>query len=148
MAENRVRIDAPPESVFAVLADADAYAEWVVGAKEIRSSDPEWPNVGARFHHSIGAGDATIDDSSVVLACEPDRRLDLEVRFRPAGVAKVSLELDARGAGTLVTMREVATRGPARKAWGAALNAATHVRNAWALRRLRRLVERRAAAAA
>ena len=148
MAVNHVRIDAPPDAVFAVLADADAYAEWVVGAKEIRSSDPEWPNVGARFHHSIGAGDATIDDSSVVLACEPNRRLELEVRFRPAGVAHVDLELDPQGASTIVTMREVATRGPARKAWGAVLNAATYVRNAWALRRLRRLVERRAANAA
>ena len=56
MAENHVRIDAPADAVFAVLADADAYAQWVVGAKEIRSSDPEWPNVGSRFYHSVGAG--------------------------------------------------------------------------------------------
>ncbi len=112
-------------------------------AKEIRSSDPDWPNVGSRFYHSVGAGAATIDDSTAVLACEPERRLELEVRFRPAGVARVSLELEAQGASTRVTMREVATRGPARKAWGAVLNVATHVRNAWALRRLRRLVDER-----
>ena len=105
-----VRIDAPADAVFAVLADADAYAQWVVGAKEIRSSDPDWPNVGSRFYHSVGAGAATIDDSTAVLACEPERRLELEVRFRPAGVARVSLELEAQGASTRVTMREVATQ--------------------------------------
>ena len=143
MAENRLHIAASPRDVFAVLADADAYAEWVIGAKKIRASDPDWPSVGSRFYHSVGVGPAAIDDSTEVLACEPGRVLDLETRFRPAGVARVVLTLEADGAATRVTMREQAVRGPARAAWGVMLNALTHVRNTWSLRRLRRVVRRR-----
>lgn len=140
MAENRIRIAGSPRDVFVVLADADAYAEWVVGAKKIRASDPGWPSVGSRFHHSVGVGPAAIDDSTEVIRCEPDHLLELETRFRPAGVALVTLILEPDGAATRVTMREEAVRGPARAVWGAALNALTHARNAWSLRRLRRMV--------
>ena len=39
MAVNDITIDAPPEKVFALLADGRQYAEWVVGAKRIRDVD-------------------------------------------------------------------------------------------------------------
>ena len=36
MAENHAYIDAPPDAVFDVLADARSYAHWVVGSSEVR----------------------------------------------------------------------------------------------------------------
>ena len=56
MARNQRDIDAPPERVFAVLADPRCYPEWVVGSKEIRAADPGFPAPGTRFHHTVGVG--------------------------------------------------------------------------------------------
>ena len=146
MAKNSVRIEAAPEDVYEVLNDAAAYPHWVVGAKRLRGTDPGWPKVGTRFHHEVGAGPAVLKDSTKILRKRKNRALDLEVRFRPAGVANVQLRLrpQRKGRATLVTMRERATRGPAGWLWSWPLDAAVSVRNAWSLRRLRRLVESRA----
>jgi hypothetical protein len=146
MAKNSVRIHAAPEDVYAVLNDADAYPRWVVGAKRLRGTDPEWPEPGSRFHHEIGAGPAVLKDTSKILRKRKNRAIDLEVRFRPAGVAHVQLRLRPvrKGRATIVTMRERATAGPAAWLWSWPLDAGVHVRNGWSLRRLRRLVEKRA----
>ena len=50
-----------------MLADPFAYAEWVVGAKEIRGADPGFPQKGTRFHHSVGVGPFVIKHHSRVL---------------------------------------------------------------------------------
>lgn len=150
MSRNAVVIDAPPEQVFAVLTDADAYSTWVVGAKRVRAVDSSWPSPGSRFHHTVGAGPAKLDDSSKVLEIEQNRHLTLEVRFRPLGVGIVDFELDAVRAGhaTLLTMHERPERGPVRSLWGGVLDRATVARNALALWRLRTIVERQARASA
>src|SRR3954451_21888989 len=49
-------MDAPPDEVFAVLADARSYGEWVVGSKDVRAADPGFPAPGSRFPHSVGLG--------------------------------------------------------------------------------------------
>ena len=54
MTTNRVEINASPHEVFAILMDAYKYAHWVVGAKRVRATDPNWPEIGARFHHTVG----------------------------------------------------------------------------------------------
>jgi hypothetical protein len=146
MAKNSVRIDARPEDVYAVLNDAHAYPRWVVGAKRIRGTDPQWPATGSRFHHEIGAGPLVLKDSSKIIRKRKNRDMDLEVRFRPGGVANVQLRLrpKRRGRATQVTMREHTTAGPADWLWSRPLDIAVHLRNAWSLRRLRRLVESRA----
>jgi hypothetical protein len=150
VAKNSISIGAAPEDVYAVLNDAASYPHWVVGAKRLRGIDPGWPRVGTRFHHQIGAGPLTLDDSSKILRKRKNREVDLEVRFRPVGVATVQLRLrpQQRGRATLVTMKERATRGPAGWIWSWPLNAAIGARNAWSLRRLRRLVESRATSSA
>jgi uncharacterized protein YndB with AHSA1/START domain len=135
-----MEMDATPEEVFAVLADGYAYDDWVVGAKQIRAVDADWPARGSQFHHEIGVGPIDIKDSSKVLEVDAPHRLVLSVRFRPAGTAVVELTMEPIGdARTRVVMKETPTSGAAR-----ALKFATGmmllVRNEWSLLRLRRLV--------
>lgn len=145
MAKNRIRIDAPPDRVFAVLADGARYADWVVGTKRIRSVEPHWPEPGSRFHHTFGLGPFDIDDSSSVIELEAGRRIALKVRGRPMGEARVDIELAPAGeGGTEVTMTERPTGGPGLLLF---LNPLMDLvvlrhRNAESLRRLQELVER------
>jgi hypothetical protein len=61
--------------VFAVLCDPKADADWVVGSHSIRPADADWPAVGSRFHHRVGAGPLTVKDHTKVLGVDPPRRL-------------------------------------------------------------------------
>ena len=141
MAVTTMTIDAPPDAVYAVLADGRRYAEWVVGAKRIRDVDPSWPKPGSRFHHVVGFGPVEIKDHSEVLEVEPDKRLVLRVRARPAGSAKVELDLVPRGDGTEVRMNEYPTSGLAKTIDNPVFEATLKARNLEALRRLKREVE-------
>lgn len=145
MARNEVLIRARPADVFAVLTDPDAYGDWVVGSKEIRGVDRSWPRRGSRFHHTIGAGPLTLEDNSKVLDIQQDKRLLLEARFRPFGTATIDMRLKPakRGKATKVTMIEKARRGPLRRLWNPTFELGLHLRNRLALRRLKRLAERR-----
>jgi uncharacterized protein YndB with AHSA1/START domain len=146
MARNSVVIDAPPDIVYDVLTDAEAYSQWVVGAKRVRATDRQWPRRGGRFHHTVGVGPAKIRDSSRIVAKRGRRHLELDVRFRPIGTAHVELDLQplSRGRRTRVVMRERPTSGPVRWFFGRPLDLAFWGRNAWSLRRLRRVAEDRA----
>ena len=108
MARNEDQFAVTPERVFAVLSDPESYADWVVGSHSIRDADPDWPAVGTRFHHRVGAGPLTVNDHTEVLEADPPRRLVLRARARPLGTAKVELVLEPRDGGTHVTMTEVA----------------------------------------
>lgn len=77
MPRSEIEIAAPPESVWAVLADAQRYWDWVVGAKEVRDADESWPSPGAKLHHSSGVGPLTVEDETRVLESEQPRRLVL-----------------------------------------------------------------------
>src|SRR3954467_2859735 len=139
MARNERLIPASPERVFAVLSDPRAYGEWVVGSDVVRDADDTWPEVGSRFHHRVAAGPLKVDDHTEVLAMEPARRLQLHAKARPLGTAKVTLDLERRGGGTLVTMVE----DPGDVVTRLLFNPLTHLlvrrRNAESLRRLERL---------
>jgi uncharacterized protein YndB with AHSA1/START domain len=143
MSRNVRFIEAAPERVFSVLADARCYGDWVVGSREIRDADPAFPAPGARFHHTIGVGPLVVRDHTEVLACEPPRLLRLRARARPFGAAIVTLTLEPRRAGTEVTIVEDPS-GWTKPLW---LLPSTHVfgrlRNFESLRRLKRLAERR-----
>jgi uncharacterized protein YndB with AHSA1/START domain len=141
MSTTRKQIDAPPERVWAVLADADNYAHWVVGSRDIRDADPGFPAVGTRFHHTLAFGPLDLKDSSEVMESDEPRRLVLHVMARPMGRGKVEIDLAPSGTGTQVTMREGPASPIARLTYNPLTDLLLHGRNVEALRRLAELAE-------
>ena len=93
MARNEIHVNVAPAKVFAVLADPQSYATWVVGSKEVRGADSAWPAKGTRFHHTVGVGPINLKDHTSVEEVDPPRRLVLRTKVRPFAVARVVLEL-------------------------------------------------------
>jgi hypothetical protein len=130
-------IPASPQDIFDVLADGWSYSGWVVGASHIRDVDPAWPAPGTRLHHSSGPWPITIDDVTVVLGMERDRRLELEARLWFFGKVTITLTLTAQHDGTTkVEMEETAVAGPVTVIPHAVQQALFAPRNAEALARL------------
>jgi uncharacterized protein YndB with AHSA1/START domain len=135
-------IDAPRQAVFAVLADGWTYSSWVVGTSHIRAVDAAWPAAGSKLHHASGAWPLAIRDETVVDTVDLDRRLELTVRGRPFGQAKVVIELADQGAGTRLTMSEWPSAGPGRWLHTPVGDALLHRRNVESLARLTAIAER------
>ena len=142
MSRNSIQTRANPASVFAVLDDPCAYPRWVVGARRVRAVDPSWPAVGSRFHHALGTAAAELHDSSKVLERDPPRRLVLEVRFRPTGVARVEVQVEPGPSGSTITVTEAPIRGPVTLLPRFIVEPLLTIRNAISLYRLRREAER------
>lgn len=104
--------ECPSADVWRVIADGWLYSGWVVGASRIRAVNAEWPGLGSRLHHSVGAWPLVINDSTRVTAVVPGRSLELVARGWPMGEAKVDITLEDRGTQCLVTIAEDAIRGP------------------------------------
>ena len=104
-------INRPIKDVFATLIEPRTYPHWLVGAKEIRSVDADWPRPGSAFHHRVGlAGPLTVADMTKVIDIDEPKLLSLEVRGRPIGrgCATFSLrESGADGGATVVELDEV-----------------------------------------
>jgi uncharacterized protein YndB with AHSA1/START domain len=143
MSRNSISVSAPPEAVFAVLDDAYAYPRWVVGARRVRRVDANWPAVGSKFHHAVGNAAAELHDSSKILERQPPERIVLEVRFRPTGVARVAIDVQRDGEGSIVTIVESPTTGPVSHLPDFVTDPLLFLRNALALQRLRHEVESR-----
>jgi carbon monoxide dehydrogenase subunit G len=139
MAENEIEIQAPPERVWAVLADPQSFDDWVVGAQNVRDADASWPAVGSKLHHSTGVGPLTVDDETSVEVSEPPTRLVLLAQVGAAGAFRIRLELRATAAGTTLWMHEDAVEGLADHVPGT--DSAIHVRNEISLERLKALAE-------
>lgn len=142
MARDSVHVAAPPDRVFAVLADPWAYGEWVVGTAVV-GADDHWPQPGSSLRYEIAAGPLRLwSDRTLVVGAHPPRRLDLLVRTGRLPATTVRLELAEADHGTRVTLDE----RPAQRLLDAALGPAGHLaaslRNRRALARLKRLVER------
>jgi uncharacterized protein YndB with AHSA1/START domain len=143
MARNETLIAARPEQVFAVLSDPRSYADWVVGSKDVRGVEGDWPSLGTRFHHRVGLGPLTVADYTEVLEVDADRRLLLDARAQPFGRAHVLLELAPQDGETRVTMTETpADRKSQLVAANRLSDALLRLLNTESLRRLRRLAER------
>lgn len=139
MAENQIEVQAPPEQVWAVLAEPQTYDEWVVGAQAVRDADSTWPQAGSKLHHRTGVGPLTIDDETMVELADAPTKLVLLAKVRPAGDFRVTLELRATPAGTTVVMHEEPVGGVATVVPGT--DAAIAARNSFSLRRLKALAE-------
>ena len=96
----------PPEAVWDALADADGYGYWVVGSKEIRDADPNWPQPGSRFHHTVGVGPLEISDHTESLEAQRPSLLRIRAKARPLGTAQVTLTMTPQDGGTRVRMTE------------------------------------------
>jgi uncharacterized protein YndB with AHSA1/START domain len=121
LSKNEIIIEAPRERVFAVLGDAGTYADWVVGAVEVRDADESWPDEGSELHHTQGiGGPLVIKDETRVLESEPPSRLVLLAEIEPLGKMHVTIDLFEEPEGrTRVRMLEspaagfvAATRNP------------------------------------
>ena len=141
MATNHIQIAVTPDEVFAALANAANYGDWVVGSDVIRDADPEWPKVGSRFHHRVGVGPLKLNDHTEVLEVDPPHRLVMHARARPLGTAEVSMQLAERDGGTLVTMTETAGDRLSRLMLNRLTDPLIRLRNAESLRRLKRIAE-------
>ena len=145
MAVTRRRIPHPPSAVYALLADGFRYAEWVVGAKRIRAVDPGWPAVGSQFHHTVGVGPLSTDDSTEVLTFAEEGPVVLKARGWPTGAARVTITAEASSdGGSEVVIDEVPIEGPAKSLQNPVLDQLLHLRNVESLRRMERALERRA----
>jgi uncharacterized protein YndB with AHSA1/START domain len=141
VAANDIYIDLPPRRLWRILADPFTYADWVVGAKRIRDADPHWPELGSRFHHTVGFGPLTLRDHTEVEEVEPSRRLALRAKTRPMGTAHVIFELHEEGHGTRVTIRERPADGLPARLYNGLADMLLKGRNQETLRRLKVLAE-------
>ena len=149
MATNSHTIPATPDEVFAVLADARTYEHWVVGCDEIRGVEGEWPAVGSKFFHTVGVGPLKTSDNTMVVEVDPPRKLVLEARARPAGVAQVIFILNEVADGTEVEIEEYPVKGAAKVIDNPVQDGLIKVRNVETLRRLeKQVLERRGDATA
>jgi hypothetical protein len=132
-----------PDDVFATLADGWLYPTWVVGAARMRDVSPEWPEAGAKIHHSLGIWPILLNDESEVVEWSPPTRMRIRAKAGPFGRAVVVLEVRPRPDGCVVRVGEEPVTGPARVIpaffWAPFLRA----RNREILRRLAAIAEGR-----
>lgn len=133
---------ASTDEVWAVLSDGWVFPLWVVGASRIRTVDPDWPNEGARIHHSVGLWPLLLNDETRSLGCHSGRELRLEARALPVGRAEVLIRLHDLARGCRIELIEHFISVPLTAIPHAAQHVAAHPRNAETLRRLAFLAER------
>ena len=137
------RFNCSPEQVFAILHDGWTYPVWVVGASRMRDVDDGWPAPGTKLHHSFGVWPLVLDDTTEALEFQPGRRLVLEARGWPVGKARVDIIVKADGDGSVVSIDEDVTDGPAKLVPEPVRIAGIDMRNRESLRRLAYLAESR-----
>ncbi|KHD76135.1 polyketide cyclase [Actinoplanes utahensis] len=136
-------VQAPPDRVFAVLADGWSYSDWVVGTVHIRDVEPAWPAPGAKLHHKAGPWPLSLHDASTVLDCVPAERLRLKAGLWPLGEALVDIRLTPLADGTTrVVIEESFTDGPLGWVQNKLNDLVLHRRNVESLRRLADIAER------
>ena len=148
MARNTTKVDTTREAVFGVLTDARSYEQWVVGCKEIRGVDGDWPAPGSAFHHRVGIGPLSVADRTGIVSIEAPRVLILRARARPIGQARVTFAVEPHADGCEVVMIEEPFDARTRWYWNPVLDKLTSLRNVETLRRLKKLAEERATMAA
>jgi Polyketide cyclase / dehydrase and lipid transport len=145
VSRNVVRIDAPVDTVFAVLRDPRRYPDWVLGAVRIRRVDDGFPAPGTGFGHKVGFWPLLIHDKTKVVDSDGERRLTLRAEIGALGAATVDLRLEPveDATCTLVTLSERPVRGPIRWVHNPVQDRAFWLRNWLSLLLLKRIAEGR-----
>ncbi len=141
MARNVRLMHCTPDDVFRVLANGWLYPLWWSAPPAWRDVDESWPAEGATLHHSFGSWPAVIDDTTVMREWDPPRRAVLEPHGGPIGVARVAIDVKARGDRCVVRIQEEPVTGPTRLLPDTVFDAITRYRNAETLHRLAYLAE-------
>ena len=139
MGVTRRRMSARPSEVYAVLCDGHSYGDWVVGTRTIRHVEGPWPEPGAKLHYTVGYGPLRTDDETQALAVTPGRRLEMRAHAWPAGTARIVLEIEPAGEGSVVTIEEYPDQGLAKRLHNPLLDKLVELRNVETLRRLTKL---------
>jgi uncharacterized protein YndB with AHSA1/START domain len=141
VARNEIRIAASREAVFAVLADPERYADWILGTSETRGANGDWPAEGSSLRYRAGIGPIALSDATEVIESDPPRRLLLRARMRPFGETAIELELEPEDTGTRLVMTEEPVEGLVDATHNPVTDAVLSKRNEVTLERLRSLVE-------
>lgn len=143
MASLNVLIQRSPGQVWDVLADGHAYAEWVVGTKEIRAVDGDWPALGSAIHYTVGVGPFTYDGTTTVRRLEPGHTLGLEADGGVLGTARIHIELLDWGDETVLIFDEHPLRGAGYRWHNTVADAVLLLRGRPMVQKLARVVESR-----
>jgi hypothetical protein len=136
-----VLVKRPPEQVWEFLSDGRRYAEWVVGTREIRSVDRDWPEIGSSIHYTLGRGPLQLADRTTVRNAEPPRMLELEVHAGRLGTARLLFEIRRWGENAVVVLDEHPLSGPGAHWHNLAVDVLLRFRNRRMLDRLAKLIE-------
>ncbi|MVO88665.1 SRPBCC family protein [Streptomyces sp. p1417] len=130
-----------PEDVWAVLADGNQYAEWVVGTSESHPVEGHWPQRDAVIAYEIRLGPLRLANRTVVRRCEEGSALELEAHAGPLGTARISVELRPWGEHCLVILDEHPLQGAGGRLHNMGFEALIQLRHRAMLGRLARLCE-------
>jgi carbon monoxide dehydrogenase subunit G len=98
-------IAAPPQRVWAVLADLEGHATWMADVRKLEVTSPRKSGVGATMRvTSVLFGLPFVRDVMVVTAWDPPHRMAVEHRGQFTGTGE--FRLTPHGAGTLFSWRE------------------------------------------
>jgi hypothetical protein len=134
-----IRVD--PSAVWAVLADGNRYAEWVVGTSGSRPIRGQWPHQDAAIRYEVSLGPVRLDNETVVRRCEEGVCLELEAKAGALGTARIAIELRPWGEHTLVIVDEHPLRGAGGRLHNVGFEAMIQLRHRAMLARLARLCE-------
>ncbi|MFH9862068.1 SRPBCC family protein [Streptomyces sp. NPDC017202] len=141
MAVRHRLIKTSPRRVWAVLADGDRYADWVVGTAESTPVRGRWPQVGAEIGYEVRIGPVRLNNRTVVRRCEEGTALELEARAGALGTARIALELRPWGEHCLVIVDEHPLQGVGGALHNAGVEALIQLRHRAMLARLAEVCE-------
>ncbi|MFF9340749.1 MULTISPECIES: SRPBCC family protein [unclassified Streptomyces] len=141
MAVRHRLIHAAPHQVWAVLAEASLYADWVVGTSDSHAARGLWPELDSTLAYTVRIGPWTASGTTIVRRAEAPRALELEVDSGPLGTARVAIDIRPWGEDSLVIVDEHPLRGIGGALHNAAFDALIQLRHRDMLRRLARVVD-------
>ncbi|MGW6737430.1 SRPBCC family protein [Streptomyces sp. NPDC055013] len=141
MAVRHRLIQAGPSAVWAVLADGNRYAEWVVGTSGSEPLRGRWPETDAAIRYEVRLGPVRLFNETVVRRCEPGVSMELEAHAGALGTARIAIELRPWGRKCLVLVDEHPLQGAGGRLHNVGFEALIQLRHRAMLARLARLCE-------